>query len=799
MTGGIQRLRLKPVHHAGWDLAEAVASCQRAGIDQLEGLSRGGGVVLSRGPGSRAERSGLRGKLRLPRHRFQRYVWTERDISHLRGLSCVRLHDEFPDHTVESFGCEKTAQPAVGDEFPRRGGTPRLDECPTTDDVRTLIEPLAHVSGVTAVVTADTDGSKPSERVLHVPPLDGAPADVRDPTVVAHSTAVALTPAEVCGRVNVPTEEILHVPAWLQIVQSGDTETSGVEPYALAGLSGSEEVARSIDHLEPPTRHVLRTLAAMAGGGTLEAIAAVAGGGLAEDAVIDALSLLVGLRLASAVPGSRRYALTSRGTDYVRRQGPRDLRADGFARRHAEFFADQARAFGRRGHGAGTASAWLLDHPNRLRALATLRATGDWQRALRLAVDSMIGFVDRGELDAGRGALQEVLSEAAETTSRACIQAHVWLGRLEAERADGVHTTAARAHFDAALRLARERADVSIHLEVLDALCENQFLLEDGVRLCEEAVAEGLALPDAPEFELGRSALLAWHAGNLHRRGRLEEAAATIGQAIEVARRHGDRRLMMTVAIVYWQLPREVRREHVEVPTLAELLEMADAQGDLRTKARAWVVEVGDRVEQRDDRRAITGCLVLLRFARRTANQPVARQALVSAIRLLGRHPSPALIARLSGALATHGDAVTAQLPPRWIADLQRSVAAARRELSETEFRDARREGLAAGQWAVLDLAEERLSALLDEMLLESFDGACPVPGRLAVLTPRERQVLDALAAGGSNKEIAAQLGMRPKTVAHHCATIYTKLGVRNRTAAVAQAVRYGVGGASDA
>lgn len=724
--------------------------------------------------------------------------------------------DKCPDRTVAVHAREKTVQSAVVDKLPRRGSTPLLDESPTNDDVRMpLIGP--HVCRLIVVLAADAGGGAASEHAVQMPPPDMAPSDGADPTVVVHPTTGALAPhpadarnrslpseslaltlADVCQRLNVPTEEVLLAPAQLHLLGFGDTETSGAQAQALAASSGPEDVARRTDRLDPTAHHVLRALAAMADGGTLAAIAAVAGGGLTADAVIDALWLLVQLRLAGTDPGRSRYALTSGGADHVQRHWPGGRVADGYARRHAEFFADQTGALGPGGHSAGTVPAWLLDHPNRLRALATLRATGDRERALRLAVHSMIGFDHCGDLEAGRQILMEVLNETTETTSRACIQAHVWLGRLEAERADGMHTTVARAHFDSALRLARERADVGIHLEVLNALCENQFLLEDGVRLCEEAVAEGLALPDAPEFELGRTVLLAWHAANLHRRGRLEEAATTIGRAIEVARRHGDRRLVMAFAIVHWQLPREVRREGLDVPTLTELVDMADAQGDLRTKGRAWIVEVGERVEQLDDRRAITGCLEMLRFARRTASQPVARQALVSAIRLLGRHPSPALAAQLSGALATHGEAVTAQLPPRWTADLQRSVAAARRELGDTGFHDARREGLAVGQWGMLDLAEEGLSALLEQMLLESFDGACPAPGGLTVLTPRERQVLDGLVAGGSNKEIAAQLGMRPKTVAHHCATIYTKLGVRNRTAAVAQALRYGACGAID-
>ncbi|MFT4293935.1 MAG: LuxR C-terminal-related transcriptional regulator, partial [Micropruina sp.] len=56
----------------------------------------------------------------------------------------------------------------------------------------------------------------------------------------------------------------------------------------------------------------------------------------------------------------------------------------------------------------------------------------------------------------------------------------------------------------------------------------------------------------------------------------------------------------------------------------------------------------------------------------------------------------------------------------------------------------------------------------------------------------RELEVLRALAAGRTNKEIAAQLGLTPKTVMHYSCAIYQKLGVRGRAAATAWAVRNG-------
>ncbi len=60
-------------------------------------------------------------------------------------------------------------------------------------------------------------------------------------------------------------------------------------------------------------------------------------------------------------------------------------------------------------------------------------------------------------------------------------------------------------------------------------------------------------------------------------------------------------------------------------------------------------------------------------------------------------------------------------------------------------------------------------------------------------LTDREREVLGEIAAGRTNKEIAAELGLRPKTVMHHCASIYRKLGVKNRAEAATTALRFGL------
>jgi two-component system, NarL family, response regulator LiaR len=92
--------------------------------------------------------------------------------------------------------------------------------------------------------------------------------------------------------------------------------------------------------------------------------------------------------------------------------------------------------------------------------------------------------------------------------------------------------------------------------------------------------------------------------------------------------------------------------------------------------------------------------------------------------------------------------------------------------------------------------------ALLDPQIAGRVmqEVARPSPNAdIALLTPREHEVLRLLARGLSNRELADTLVVSEKTVKTHVSSILTKLGVHDRTQAALLAVREGLVDASEA
>ncbi len=255
------------------------------------------------------------------------------------------------------------------------------------------------------------------------------------------------------------------------------------------------------------------------------------------------------------------------------------------------------------------------------------------------------------------------------------------------------------------------------------------------------------------------------------RQGRLEEAAALL---------HG-------------------REDEVRACFAAAALRLA--QGD----AAAAVSMLRRRLTQISDGHVAAGPLLALLVRARLQEGAVdeAHETVARLIRLADRHRfaytealAAASVAHVSTAMGDAAETVarletalnlfTKLGMPHEAArvrlDLARALAASRPEAAIVEAEAALSVFARIGAAADADAAASLLRSL----------GASPGPGRRGSgeLTDRERQILDLVALGLSNPEIAARLHISRKTAAHHVSSVLAKLGARNRAEAVAVAGR---------
>lgn len=151
-----------------------------------------------------------------------------------------------------------------------------------------------------------------------------------------------------------------------------------------------------------------------------------------------------------------------------------------------------------------------------------------------------------------------------------------------------------------------------------------------------------------------------------------------------------------------------------------------------------------------------------------TRAQPAAALALLRpAVRAWQEVGAPYLVARLRAALAracaalgdTEGAALEREAARRAFADLGATLDLARLQAAESASEAARGATTNTGQ------------------------GALPAG---VALTPRELEVLQLVATGKTNKQLAQQLGVSEKTIDRHVSNLFGKIGVNTRAAATA-------------
>lgn len=103
--------------------------------------------------------------------------------------------------------------------------------------------------------------------------------------------------------------------------------------------------------------------------------------------------------------------------------------------------------------------------------------------------------------------------------------------------------------------------------------------------------------------------------------------------------------------------------------------------------------------------------------------------------------------------------------------------------------------GIASAEEIQRIYSEHAISAFIEKQnfdravfrrIVDEVRASHPTHSKLSLLTEREREVLDLLAQGLTNKEIAEQLYITPNTVKRHLKAIFEKLEVHTRSAATA-------------
>ncbi len=198
------------------------------------------------------------------------------------------------------------------------------------------------------------------------------------------------------------------------------------------------------------------------------------------------------------------------------------------------------------------------------------------------------------------------------------------------------------------------------------------------------------------------------------------------------------------------------------------------------------------------DRAPALELLVLARVARGALDDAArALEALRAAERLYGTVPLRAAADAAEGALAAaRGDHDGARtLLEDAVDGYERcgapyEAALARIALATSMIASGRREAAADEATAAWSSLADLGAPVEAERARQLLDAEPPMP--LDELTPREREVLDLVADGLTNRAIAARLVVSEHTVHRHVTNILRKLEVSSRTAAAALAVRAG-------
>jgi predicted ATPase/DNA-binding CsgD family transcriptional regulator len=525
--------------------------------------------------------------------------------------------------------------------------------------------------------------------------------------------------------------------------------------------------------LTVPQRRLYRWLAVFSGGCTIaaaEAVLSVSGDflGLLDGLVSQSLVQTeptgheVRLRMLETIAEDGRQRLSAAGEQAA----ARDAHAGYFLR-----LAQGATLELRSARRDETLECLERDHSNLREALSHLIAAGATEDVLKMAAALARFWHDHGHLDEGRALLAAALHAGA--TSRPELRMPVVLGAAALAYEDDCIDEAADLAATA-LSDFRRRGDVRGCVDALEVLAAVDRFRGDRVA-ARQRYSEAASLAAELDDEwlaahlMERQGVAAWAAGDY------PSAEALLTDSLHRFRSLGD---VQGAAFALWSLGSTdavdgrvrlgIRRMEEAVPILRQGRHRRELGRALCNLGLAYV-QVGDMA--RAEPALLEGTLTFreVKLGRHLSSMFPAFAALALA------NGDARRAARLLGA-TEHVWAASGWQPPVMLSELwDRCARQASRDLGAKSFEDAK----AQGAFFTLDDA-------LDEAIHLST-------GAPAGLTTREHEVILLLAEGLSNAEISARLFLSVRTVHAHLRSLYTKLEVGSRTAAVRRATDLGL------
>lgn len=606
-------------------------------------------------------------------------------------------------------------------------------------------------------------------------------------------------------------------------------------------------IAWSYDLLGPGEQWMVRRLSVFSGGIPLEAVeelpAAIVPGGDDPLTLLEHLVDRSFLRPVESGIGDQRYLML----ETIRQFGQEQLAAHPDEERaarqgHAAFFAllvDAAAAH----LVAPDQATWMrrLDDD-----LGNVRAALEWSLNESDGADALVIMCAtwrfwsvRGLASEGRSWIERALAQAPHTETPAYVSALNGAGYLAEDQND---LEAAWAFFQRAQVLAREIGDVIGQARAstgLGTVAHDRGDYATAIPYHSEAerlAASVGALRDRASA-LGNLGAVSYYQGNY------DQAEAYWEECLRILRQTGDTQATAMVASNISAVAMERSDYDRAGEMLREALVLQQQLGDSRSIAFTYS-NMGDLASvQGDDEQAVVWFAEALTLFQRAGDVRAGAITEVSLAEMLIRRgelaEATALLVRAGEAFHTVGDRLSATETVELAAvvlakagkpeDAARFLGLARRVHRELDAPTrARLETDVAEARAILvpELGETRFAALLDEGEALSIEAVMARLGALAPgiadapepeavpraakivspepttreippevndLTERELEVLRLVAQGHSAREIGEQLFISPRTASTHVSNILGKLGVSNRAAAVAIAMRAGI------